>query len=135
MIIVVTLKSHHGSPGLIPRGEPNIFSLIASKLVCKDDRGGESWGIVQVASAGSCRMRGIEADCSWLKPGAWGEHLTSQLLWEAAWLLVICSSAVYLVVDDLRPCCVLWSHIIGLCDSVDIFSTWYGFTYTELVLF
>ena len=64
MIVVVTLKSHCGSSGLIPQGEPNIFSLIATKLVCKDNRGGESRRIVQVASSGSCKMKGIEADCS-----------------------------------------------------------------------
>ena len=32
-----------------------------------------------------------------LNPGAWGEHLTSQLSWVAAWILVTCVCPVYLV--------------------------------------
>ena len=43
----------------------------------------------------------------WLNPGAWGEHLTSGLSWEAAWLLVTCVSPVYLIVDEFSLC-VLW---------------------------
>ena len=39
---------------------PNIFSLIATKLACKNSGGGESRGYVQVTSADSCRMRGIQ---------------------------------------------------------------------------
>ena len=37
----------------------NIFSLIATKLACKNDGGGGSRGYVQVTSADFCRMRGI----------------------------------------------------------------------------
>ena len=48
-----------------------------------------------------------------LNPGAWGEDLTSQLSWAAAWLLATCGSPVYLVVDQLRSC-VLWPLMIGL---------------------
>ena len=44
---------------------------------------------------------------------AWGEHLTSQLSWAAAWLLVTCISPIYLVVDEFSPC-VLWPLMIGL---------------------
>ena len=40
--------------------EPNFFSLIATKLACRNDGGGGSWGYVQVMSADSCRMRRIE---------------------------------------------------------------------------
>ena len=66
--------------------EPNIFSLIATKLAGKKDGEGGSRGCVQVASADSCRMIGIEAgpDCSRLKPGVQGEHLTSQFSCAAA---------------------------------------------------
>ena len=38
----------------------NIFSFIVTKLTCKNDGGGESQGCVQVVSAASFRMRGIE---------------------------------------------------------------------------
>ena len=48
-----------------------------------------------------------------LDPGAWGEHLTSQLPWETAWLLVICGSPVYLVVAEFSNC-VLWPIMIEL---------------------
>ena len=34
------------------------------------------------------------------------EHLTSQLPWAAAWLLVTCGSPVYPVVGESRPCSV-----------------------------
>ena len=64
--------------------EPNIFSLIATKFAGKKDGGGGSRGCVQVASADSCRMIGIEADCSRLKPRVQGEHLTSQFSCAAA---------------------------------------------------
>ena len=37
-----------------------MFSLIPKKLVRKNDGGGESRGHVQVASADSCRMKGIK---------------------------------------------------------------------------
>ena len=62
----------------------NIFSFTAMKLACKNDGGGGSQGCVQVASADFCRMRGIEADRSQLRPGPREEHLTSQLSWVAA---------------------------------------------------
>ena len=39
---------------------PNKFSLIATILACKNSGGGGSQGYVQVTSADSCRMRGIE---------------------------------------------------------------------------
>ena len=65
-----------------------------------------------MASVDSCRMRGIEADYSRLKPGAQQEHLISQPSLEAAWLLVTCGSPVYLVVDELRPY-VLWPLMTG----------------------
>ena len=79
-----------------------------------------------MTSADSCRKRGIEADCSRLKPRAGGEHLTSQLSWAAAWLLVTCGSPVYLVVDELSPC-VLWPLMIRLAGSVFFlfFLTWW----------
>ena len=73
-----------------------------------------------MVSADSYRMRGIQAYCSRRKPGARGKHLTNQLSWAAASLLVTCSSSVYLVVDELRPY-VLWSLMIGLGGSVDVF--------------
>ena len=78
---------------------------------------------MQMASADFCRMRGIEVDCSRLKPGTCGEHLTNQVSWAAAWLLVTCGSPVYLVVDESRSC-VLWFLLIGLGDSLDVFYTW-----------
>ena len=62
--------------------------------------------------------------------------ITSQLSWEAAWLLVKCGSPVYLVVDELRPC-DLWLLMIGLI-VVLLTLFWhgeYGFTYRELMLF
>ena len=65
-------------------------------------------------------MGGIEAECSRLKPGTRGKHLSSQFSWAAAWLLVTCSSSIYLVVDELRPC-VLWPPMIGLGGSVAVF--------------
>ena len=40
--------------------------------------------------------------------------------WAAAWLLVTCSSPVYLVVDNLKSC-VLWALMIGLGGPVDVF--------------
>ena len=49
----------------------------------------------------------------WLNTREWGENLTSQLSWAAAWLLVTCVSPVYLVVDEFSPC-VLWPLMIGL---------------------
>ena len=55
-----------------------------------------------------------------LNPGAWGEHLTSQLSWATAWLLVTCANSVYLVVDEFSPC-VLRSLMIGLMVLVLIF--------------
>ena len=48
-----------------------------------------------------------------LNPGGWGEHLTDQLPWAAAWLLVTCLSPVYLVVNEFSPC-VLWPLMIAL---------------------
>ena len=39
----------------------------------------------------------------WLNTREWGENLTSQLSWAAAWLLVTCVSPVYLVVDEFSP--------------------------------
>ena len=71
-----------------------------------------------------------------LNPRAWGEHITSQLSWAAAWLLVTCDSLVYLVVDELRHC-VLWLLMIGLMVVLLMFF-WHGehgFTYRELMLF
>ena len=62
--------------------------------------------------------------------------ITSQLSWEAAWLLVKCGSPVYLVVDELRPC-ALWLLMIGLIVVLLTFF-WHGeyrFTYRELMLF
>ena len=64
--------------------KPNIFSLMATKLACKSDVGGRSRGCVQVAPADFCGMSGIEVDCSWLKLGTRGGHLTSQLSCPAA---------------------------------------------------
>ena len=40
--------------------EPNLFSLIARKLACRNNGGGKSQGYVQVTSTDSCRMREIE---------------------------------------------------------------------------
>ena len=62
--------------------------------------------------------------------------ITSQLSWEAAWLLVKCGSPVYLVVDELRPC-ALWLLMIGLIVVPLTFFLHgeYGFTYRELMLF
>ena len=70
-----------------------------------------------------------------LNSEAWEEHLTSQNLWAAAWVLATCGSPVYLVVHELRPC-VLWPLIIGLM-VVLLRLFWYGeygFTYRELKL-
>ena len=87
--------------------EPNIFSLIATKLVWRNDAGGESQGCMQVASADYFRMREIDVDCSRLKPGARGEHLTSQLsrvtishIWQlcllsSRWIKALSSMAHY----------------------------------------
>ena len=47
-----------------------------------------------------------------LNPGARGEHLTSQLTWEAAWLLVTRIFPIYLA-DEFSPC-VLWLLMIEL---------------------
>ena len=105
-----------------------IFYLITTKLVFKNDGGGGSRGCVKMASADFCRMRGIEADCSWLKPRTRGEYLTNQLSWAAAWLLVTCSSPVYLEVDDLKSC-VLWALMIGLGGPVDVFLRWWVWFY------
>ena len=113
-----------GNPWFHSLEESNKFSFIATKLACKNDGGGGSQGCVQVASADSCRKRGIEADCSRLKPGARGEHLTSQLSWAAVWLLVTCGSPVYLVVNDELSHCVLWPLTIRLVGSA-VFSTWW----------
>ena len=99
-----------------------MFSFIARKLACKNYGRGGLRGCVQVVSADSCQMREIDSDCSRLKPGVRGEHLTSKLSWAATSLLVTCSSRIYLVVDELRPC-VLWSLMIGLRGSVDDFLT------------
>ena len=56
---------------------------------------------------------GIQCGLLRLNPGAWGEHLISQLSWSAACLLVTCIIPVYLVVDEFSPC-VLWPLMIGL---------------------
>ena len=47
-----------------------------------------------------------------LNPRAQGEHLTSQLSWAAAWLLVTRVCPVFLV-GEFSPC-VLWPLMIGL---------------------
>ena len=111
-----------------------MFSCITIKFSCKNDGREGSRGCMQVASVDSCRMRGIEADCSRLKPGAQREHLISQPSLEAAWLLVTCGSPVYLVVDELRPCVL--SHLMIVLDG-SVVAFWhgeYGFTYRELML-
>ena len=62
--------------------------------------------------------------------------ITSQLSWEAAWLLAKCGSPVYLVVDELRPC-ALWRLMTGLIVVLLTFF-WHGeyaFTYRDLRLF
>ena len=56
---------------------------------------------------------GIQCELLRLNPRAWWEHLTSQLSWAAAWLLVTCISPVYLVVDEFGPC-ALRPCMIGL---------------------
>ena len=68
-----------------------------------------------------------------LNPRAWGEHLTSQLSWAAAWLLVTCGSPVHLVV----ALCSMAPYALTNGGSVGKFF-WhgeYGFTYRELMLF
>ena len=85
------------------------------------------------------RMGWLSLLISWgllrLNPRMWMEHLTSQLSWTAAWLLLTCGNPAYLVVDELWPC-VLWLLIIVLMEVLlTIF--WhreYGFTYRELML-
>ena len=110
-------------------GELNIFSLIATKLACRNDGGGRSRCCVLVASTDFFRMRGIEADCSRLKPRARGEYLTSQLSWAAAWLLVTYGSPLHLVVDELLRPFVLCSLMIKLSGSLDVFLTWWVWFY------
>ena len=86
-MVVATSKCHRGSPGSISQRkiEPGlIFPFIATKLASKNKGPGASRGFMQLVSAESCRMWGIEADFSQLKHGAGGEHLTSQLSWKAA---------------------------------------------------
>ena len=58
-MVVEAASSDHGSPGSITQ-KSQIFSFVATKMACKNDGGGKSQGYVQVASAGSCRMRKIE---------------------------------------------------------------------------
>ena len=48
----------------------------------------------------------------WLNPGARGEHLTGQLTWAAAWLLVTRICPVYLL-DEFSHC-VLWPLMIEI---------------------
>ena len=88
------------------------------------------WGVggLQVHGIRSCRLvykEVVEVRSNYNKsyfwwcwllrliPGERGEHLTSQLSWAAARLLVTCGRPVYLVVDELRPR-VLWPLMIEL---------------------
>ena len=103
--------------------------ILITKLACRNDGGGRSRCCVLVASTDFCRMRGIEADCSRLKPRARGEYLTSQLSWAAAWLLVTYGSPLHLVVDELLRPCVLCSLMIKLSGSLDVFLTWWVWFY------
>ena len=102
-MVVVTLNSHRGSPGSIPRR-----SWIYSPLLSRN------WH-VKMMGRGVTRSRASGVSWFLQNEGNWGrlltvktrsmrEHLTSQLSWEAAWLLVTCGSPVYLVIDQLRPC-------------------------------
>ena len=127
-MVVFMLKSNNGSPGWIPQRSQINSPFLPTKLAFKNDGGGRSRSCVEVTSADSCRMREIEADCSRLKPWVQGEHLTNQPSWEAVWLLVTCGSPVYLVVNDLRPC-VVWSLMIWLGGSVEVFLTWWLWFY------
>ena len=77
------LKSNNGSPGWIPQRSQINSPLLPTKLAFKNNGGGRLRSCVPVASADSCRMREIEVDCSRLKPGVQGEHLTNQPSWEA----------------------------------------------------
>ena len=57
-----------------------------------------------------------------LNPGAWGEHLTSQFLWVAAWLLVIRVCPFYWVEEELV---LLVSYVLlwfGWCVMMVLFA-------------
>ena len=71
-----------------------------------------------------------------LNPKAWMEHLTSQLSWAAAWLLVTHVCPAYLV-DELRSLCSVapYDWVDGVV-LLTIFEWWVCFYfYGELMLF
>ena len=110
-MVVVTLKSHRGSPDLIPRMSQIYSPLLQRNWRVKTMRGGIT-SLCAGESADSCRMRRIETNYSRLKPGPRRGHVTNQLSWATAWLLVTCGSSDYLVVNELRPC-ILWPLMMG----------------------
>ena len=58
-MVVVTLNSHHKSPGSIPLRSQIYSPLLPQNWHVENDSGGGSRGCMQVKSADSCRMRGI----------------------------------------------------------------------------
>ena len=72
-------------------------------------------------------LKVIIENCSRLNPGVRGEHLTSQLSWVAAWLLVTHACPVYLVDELVLVFYAPYDWVNG--GSVDVFSGWwYGFS-------
>ena len=135
-MVDVTSNSHRGSPGSVPRKSQTYSPLLRRNWHVKTMGGGGSRGCAQVASADSCKMRGIVADCSRLKPGASRQPaFMASCQTIASHMPVTCGIPVYLVLDELRPC-VLWPLMIGLGGFCWRFF-WhgeYGFTYRELML-
>ena len=105
-MVDVTSNSHRGSPGSVPRKSQIYSPLLRRNWHVKTMGGGGSRGCAQVASADSCKMRGIVADCSRLKPGASRQpafmascqtvsHMWYPCLPSTRWVKALCPMAPY----------------------------------------
>ena len=68
-------------------------------------------------------VSGLNLEVALAKSRVWWEHVTSQLPWAAAWLLVTCGSPACLVVAEFSTC-VLWPLMIGLMVVLLTFFSW-----------
>ena len=103
---------YHVHPGLVYRGEVKEVVGAAGIIIGVWVAGAKTW---QPGRHHGSRMEYLPwlISCELLRLDSemWGEHLTSQLPWAAAWLLVTCGSPVYLVVAEFSTC-VLWPLMI-----------------------